>query len=478
MLNAQTTNFKSFKYNLDTKKIELHYLVDQYPVIHFLDLKQVDGIQYTDKLDSYIFLCGMAIYPFIFSKYNPNKIQVSAGNLNKDQLRYWKKWYLKGLGEYFYLNNLPHKINLEVFPNSKIIKADNLKLSNKVLLLNGGGKDSCVSAEILHKSNIEFEWMMIGYSNSQRGVLEVSPSKVKNIILSYQRFMVPENYKTFRGHKPFTLYTSSVAVLVSALKRIKYIFLSNEKSANFGNLNVGNIEINHQWTKSLEFERMYSKYLNMYVNPELSYSSILKPLYELQIAKIFSKFPKYHSSFVSCNRTGTKSWCCKCSKCAFIFLAMYPFIDRKSVIRIFNNDLLDNMDNKLLFQQLIGEKDSKPFECVGTIEENRIAMILSLRKKEEKSKLLKDFNNRFKIDKSPREINNFLIQYTEDNNIPYELKNKLRYNTLALLGYEQKSEIIEGFSKQENKDRFLYINFLLLIIVIALYYLKKNNCLI
>ena len=55
---------------------------------------------------------------FIFSKYNPEKILVSAGNLNKDQLKYWKKWYLKGLGEYFYLNNLPHKINLEVVPNS------------------------------------------------------------------------------------------------------------------------------------------------------------------------------------------------------------------------------------------------------------------------------------------------------------------------------------------------------------------------
>ena len=116
----------------------------------------------------------------------------------------------------------------------------------------------------------------------------------KNIVISYQKIYVPNKYKIYNGHKPFTLYTSSIAILVSALKRFRYIFLSNEKSANFGNLKINNIEINHQWTKSLQFEKMYSNYLKYYVNPNLKYCSILKPLYELQICKIFSKFTKYH----------------------------------------------------------------------------------------------------------------------------------------------------------------------------------------
>ena len=477
MINAQSTTFKSFKYNPDNKKVEFHYLVDQYPVFHFLELNKISGIQYTKNIDSYLFLCGMAIYPFIFSKYNPKKILVSAGNLNNQQLNYWKTWYLKGLGENFYLNKLPHIINLEILPNSPLIKNNNLKLNNKILLLNGGGKDSCVSAEILNQSKLEFEWLTIGYSNSQKGVLEASTSKVKNIVVSYQRFMVPPDYKTYSGHKPFTLYTSSVAILVSALKRYKYIFMSNEKSANFGNLKVGNIEINHQWTKSLIFERMYTKYLINYVNPELSYCSILKPLYELQIAKIFSKYPKYHHVFISCNRTGTKSWCNKCSKCAFIFLALYPFISRENVNKIFNNDLLDNKDNKVLFQQLIGEKDSKPFECVGTIEENRIAMNLAIQKRESKPVLLNEFKNTFKIDKNNREIQNFLIQYDEQNNIPHELKYKLRYNTLKLLGIENKSDIIEGFNQVDlSDDTYKCLMILLLTILVLLFYLKKNKC--
>ena len=155
---------------------------------------------------------------------------------------------------------------------------------------------------------------------------------------------------------------------------------------------------------------------------------------------------------------------------------MYPFISRENVNKIFNNDLLDNQENKLLFQQLIGEKDTKPFECVGTIEENRIAMNLAINKKESKPVLLNEFKNTFKIDKNNREIQNFLIQYDEQNNIPYELKHKLRYNTLKLLGEENKSNIVEGFNKIDiSEDTYKCLMILLLAILVLLLYLKKKN---
>ena len=442
-------------------------------------MNNIQGIQYYSNIDPYIFLTGMAIYPFIFSKYNPKKILISAGYLNKDQLKYWKKWYIKGLGEYFYKNKLKHEIDLEIIPNSPKINTDNLELSNKILLLNGGGKDSCVSSELLHKSKLDFEWFTIGFSKSQEGIQSVSSCKVKNIILSYQKFYVPSNYTLYYGHKPFTLYTSSVAVLVAVLKRFKYIFLSNEKSSDFGNLKINNIEINHQWTKSLEFEKMYSNYLNNYVNPNITYSSILKPLYEIQITKIFSNFPKYHNYFVSCNKLGTKNWCKKCSKCAFIFLALYPFLSRNHVNNIFKEDMLNKPENLLLFEQLIGQKNNKPFECVGTIKENKIAMFLAINKNESKPHLLNNFKKTLKIKDSTTEIHNFLKQYDENNNIPSEMKYKLRYTTLLLLGIKSKSTVIEGFTNSQVKyhnDTFIFLNILLIIIILSLLYFKKNNC--
>ena len=103
-------------------------------------------------------------------------------------------------------------------------------------------------------------------------------------------------------------------------------------------------------------------------------------------------------------------------------------------------------------------------------------MNLAINKKESKPVLLNEFKNTFKIDKNNREIQNFLIQYDEQNNIPYELKHKLRYNTLKLLGEENKSNIVEGFNKIDiSEDTYKCLMILLLAILVLLLYLKKNK---
>ena len=209
-----------------------------------------------------------------------------------------------------------------------------------------------------------------------------------------------------------------------------------------------------------------------YVNPNLKYCSILKPLYELQICKIFSKFTKYHYHFISCNRLGTKSWCKKCSKCAFIFLSLYPFLERNTLNKIFNDDLLNKKENLILFQQLIGQKDTKPFECVGTIEENKLAMNMSI-KKNPKPYLLKQFSNTVETNGN----SNLLFEYDENNNIPKELKHKLRYSTLKLLDIGLKSDIKETFKTNNNinnnnnplNSSNIYIYFLMLMLIIVIF---------
>jgi len=58
--------------------------------------------------------------------------------------------------------------------------------------------------------------------------------------------------------------------------------------------------INHQYSKSSEFEKKFRDYLTN-LTPSVSYFSLLRPLYELQIAKILAKLPQYHQVFKSCN---------------------------------------------------------------------------------------------------------------------------------------------------------------------------------
>jgi UDP-N-acetyl-alpha-D-muramoyl-L-alanyl-L-glutamate epimerase len=60
--------------------------------------------------------------------------------------------------------------------------------------------------------------------------------------------------------------------------------------------------INHQYSKSEEFEYDFSDYVANYISPDIHYFSRLRQYSELEIARIFSeKGKKYFTTFSSCN---------------------------------------------------------------------------------------------------------------------------------------------------------------------------------
>ncbi len=76
-----------------------------------------------------------------------------------------------------------------------------------------------------------------------------------------------------------------VSLLVAAGAGLRYIALSNESSAN--EPTVPGTQINHQYSKSLDFEQDFRNYVKQFIHPEMAYFSFLRPLNELQIAKLF-----------------------------------------------------------------------------------------------------------------------------------------------------------------------------------------------
>ena len=71
---------------------------------------------------------------------------------------------------------------------------------------------------------------------------------------------------------------------------------------------------------------------------------------------------------VTCGSKEDK-WCGDCSKCLFVYIILSPFLDEESLKNIFGKNLLDKEEMYETFLQLIGRKESKPFDCVGTYEE-------------------------------------------------------------------------------------------------------------
>jgi hypothetical protein len=157
--------------------------------------------------------------------------------------------------------------------------------------------------------------------------------------------------------------------------------MSNEGSAEYGNLEWNGTDVNHQWSKSLAFERLLRAALESAGLAPDRYFSLLRPLSELAIAKRFGTLNEYFPAFTSCNRLFTIdvrarriSWCCRCPKCQFVFLILTPFLSPAVLESIFGENLLDNPDNHGPYQEILGLAGHKPFECVGDYDEARAAL--------------------------------------------------------------------------------------------------------
>ena len=172
------------------------------------------------------------------------------------------------------------------------------------------------------------------------------------------------------GHTPFSSVVAFNAYLMAYLTNKKYIVLSNENSAN--EATVIGTNVNHQYSKSYEFEKDFYEFTKNNYGIDIKYFSLLRPLKEIQIAMLFSKYTKYHKVFKSCNlgsKGSTWEWCCKCPKCLFVYIMLAAFLSKQEMVEMFGSDLLNEVELEKDFIELIGEGETKPFECVGSISE-------------------------------------------------------------------------------------------------------------
>ncbi|MBV8508384.1 MAG: hypothetical protein JOZ11_21595 [Alphaproteobacteria bacterium] len=174
------------------------------------------------------------------------------------------------------------------------------------------------------------------------------------------------------GHVPITGILSAIALASAVMSGCNAVAMSNEHSASAPNLSIDGVEINHQYSKSLEFERDFAEYVERFISPSISYFSLLRPLSEIEIARRFSKYPAYFGVFRSCNTAFRQAraargchWCCNCPKCRFVFLALSPFVAKPDLTEIFGRNLLDDETQRDGFAELCGLQANKPFECVG-----------------------------------------------------------------------------------------------------------------
>jgi hypothetical protein len=247
----------------------------------------------------------------------------------------------------------------------------------------GGGKDSLVTGELLKKQGRAFSWFELEPLPFSTELKELSGTTEsvrigRDVAKNFAPIIELVRAGAPNGHVPITATYMFSAALAAQVYGFSDVVMSLERSASEGNVEYLGETINHQYSKSFEFEKAAAEYVRQYVNPDIRLFSLLRPLYELQIVREFSAYSKYFQHFVSCNRSlKSGGWCGMCAKCAFMFSALSAFLPLEVVTGIFHQNLFETTELIALYEALIGMHEAKPFDCVGTFNENLLALYLS-----------------------------------------------------------------------------------------------------
>ena len=416
--------YKGFSYEIEegfykvTFSFEIPGLSDFETVWKFPDRgRQVDEA----ILSRLLFELGMAEAISYWKVTCAPVLRVMCGSLTEWQIQWWRKLFYNGLGEFMYVNGIEvseeELLTIVCEPGACGKLTDSAAYSGYLVPV-GGGKDSVVSMEVLGEEDVTI--YRINKDATVANVLAAAEREYKTCFVNRRldpRILEMNKRGFLNGHIPFSAVVAFSTFISAYLQGIRYIALSNESSANESTV-VGSF-VNHQYSKSYEFERDFMEYIGSFLDTEIRYFSLLRPLSELQIAWLFSKYKKYHKAFRSCN-AGSKQgiWCCNCPKCLFVFIILSSFLSEEALVEIFGENLLDEEKNEKYFRELTGLDENKPFECVGT----RSEVVMSLKKYLSKGgKAFLPAKYADWLMAQPGDVDTALAEWNELHNVPAEL---------------------------------------------------------
>ncbi len=411
--------FEKIGWNHHARKIVLRYSLDEsiafeetllLPNEPFTNKMQQRAPQIQKALLALHLIGGISYYKTCL----PKKIEIGTGTLNKAEAKFWNTVYENGLGEFFFKNNIDFRSLLN-FPATETKPDESPGMRTRlepnpmkrVLVPIGGGKDSIVTAELLKKSGVQVTLLRMGSHPIIDELAHATGLPMLTVKRSISGNLFDLNAQgALNGHVPITAYLSILSVLIALLYEFDAVMMSNERSANEGNIKFKGMDINHQWSKSITFERALRRYLSESVGTSIEYFSLLRPLSELKITELFTGFPQYYGRMTSCNtnwkilaksptltqtpnpplkkeeQQSSSKWCNKCPKCAFVFCCMAAFLPKTELEKMFGAILFEHDWLMPLYRELLGTANFKPFECVGTPDETKAAFLLAMKRNE------------------------------------------------------------------------------------------------
>jgi UDP-N-acetyl-alpha-D-muramoyl-L-alanyl-L-glutamate epimerase len=244
----------------------------------------------------------------------------------------------------------------------------------------GGGKDSALTLMIAARNDPG----ALAVAVNARPPMERTAAWAGIGLVRVERRLDPHLLElnargAINGHVPITAIVTAAAVLAATVLGRGTVLVSNERSADAATRIVDGWTVNHQYSKTAAFEQLLAAAL-VETGTATRVVSFLRPLSELAIARGVARQPGLVANVTSCNAAYAMDgpgdgWCGSCDKCRFVQLALAPFCDRARLTADLGFDALDDPTQIAGFAAML-DADTKPFECVGTVEEVRLALDL------------------------------------------------------------------------------------------------------
>ncbi|HEB13435.1 MAG TPA: hypothetical protein ENI13_00470, partial [candidate division CPR3 bacterium] len=210
--------YLDYSWKLKGKNLLITYDFSCPPNIRFTPSLTIKGVSQAsikragkDVLNNLVFNLGMVELLSYWKATASPEIAVKAGNLNRAQISWWHNLIEKGMGQFFYENQIdfqkPEFLKIRVLANSDRKSAVYKKrLKDQALIPIGGGKDSIITLETLKKGKKQIQTFVLNPTNAQKAVLRIS--KEKNPIV-VERNLDPKllelNQQGYlNGHTPFS----------------------------------------------------------------------------------------------------------------------------------------------------------------------------------------------------------------------------------------------------------------------------------
>ena len=323
----------------------------------------------------------------------PPVIDFGTTALTQAEESFLREFYLQGLAEFAYRNNLDlTQLHIEARsagPGGTTPPdppahggAARPPIPPRALVPFGGGIDSIVTVEQV-RQQADVALFIVSRPADRFDAIE-QPAAVTGLpVVRAEREIDPQLLRSaelgfLNGHVPVTGILSAIAVLAAVLEDRDAVVMSNEWSASIPTLEFDGHPVNHQFSKSEEFEAAFRGVLaDQGSAPE--YFSWLRDRTELWVGREFAALTRYHDSFRSCNKAFYTErsrrfayWCGQCDKCCFIDLILAPFLPAETLRRIFAvaGEPLDDPGLAAKFRSLLGagarsEERRVGKECAG-----------------------------------------------------------------------------------------------------------------